>query len=109
MCCGFIIDSGSFIPWIASAAYLPFVFLFFLKTIQYPALINALKLAVSSSLLFLAGYLSFFIFSSYILIVVSVIYVVICSKNRVGDYTFRLVEQLAFAVCFGLVCCSLAF
>ena len=106
MCCGFIIDSGSFIPWIASAAYLPFVFLFFLKTIRSPVLTNALKLAVSSSLLFLAGYPSFFIFSCYILLVVSAIYLVICIKSKDSNYALRLVKQLTFAVCCGLVICS---
>ncbi|HWJ27421.1 MAG TPA: YfhO family protein [Flavisolibacter sp.] len=67
MCCGFIIDSGSIIPWVTSAAYLPFVFYYFKRSIEKPGTDITIKLAFSASLLFLAGYLSFFIVTIYIL------------------------------------------
>ena len=29
LCCGYMTDSGSILPWIINAAYLPFTFLYF--------------------------------------------------------------------------------
>lgn len=68
LCCGFMTDSGSIIPWITSAAYLPFVFLYFYRLLNKPGLKTTLKLSIALSLLLTAGYPSFFIFSLYILL-----------------------------------------
>ena len=106
MCCGFIIDSGAFIPWIASAAYLPFTFLFFLRTIQYPALMNTIKLAISISLLFLAGYPSFFIFTLYILFFACTAQIFICFKKKKRNYLYQLLKHLAIAFFSALIICS---
>jgi len=106
MCCGFIIDSGAFIPWIASSAYIPFTFLYFLRTIQNPASLNTLKLALSTSLLFLAGYPSFFIFTSYILLFSCIAHVIICIKKKKTNYVFRFLKHLASALFCTLVICS---
>jgi len=67
LCCGFMTDSGSIIPWITSAAYLPFVFLYFYRLLNNPVLKTALKLSLALSLLLTAGYPSFFIYCLYIL------------------------------------------
>ncbi len=106
MCCGFIIDSGAFIPWIASSAYLPFTFLFFLRTIQYPALMNSIKLAISISLLFLAGYPSFFIFTLYILFFACTAQIFICFKKKKRNYLLQLLKHLAIAFFSALIICS---
>lgn len=68
LCCGFMTDSGSIIPWITSAAYLPFVFLYFYRLLNKPGLKTALKFSLAFSLLLTAGYPSYFIFSLYILL-----------------------------------------
>lgn len=68
LCCGFMTDSGSVIPWITSAAYLPFVFLYFYRLLNKPGLNAALKFSLAFSLLLTAGYPSYFIFSIYILL-----------------------------------------
>ena len=68
LCCGFMTDSGSIIPWITSAAYLPFVFLYFYRLLNNPVLKTALKLSLSLSLLLTAGYPSFFIYCLYVLL-----------------------------------------
>lgn len=67
LCSGFILDSASFTPWITSAAFLPFVFSYFIQYLKRDDLIIAVKLALSLSLLFLSGYVSYFIITSYIL------------------------------------------
>ncbi|HMG67628.1 MAG TPA: hypothetical protein VK588_08080, partial [Chitinophagaceae bacterium] len=90
MCCGFMIDSGSFIAWVTSAAYVPFVFLFFLRTLQLPSLDSSLKLAIASSLLFLAGYTSFFIITFYLLFLLFIVLIIRSLKDRNKKYVFRL-------------------
>ncbi len=79
LCCGFMTDSGSFIPWISNAAYLPFVFCYFLRLINEPGTGTSLKLSLSLFLLLTTGYPSFFIFAAYILLVATII---ILYKNR---------------------------
>lgn len=69
LCCGFMTDSGSIIPWITSAAYLPFVFIYFLRLLNNPGLGTALKLSLALCLLLTAGYPSFFIYCFYILLI----------------------------------------
>lgn len=68
VCCGFMTDSGSIVPWIISAAYLPFSFLYFLRLLNQPNLKTAIKLSIALSLLLTAGYPSFFIYTLYIMI-----------------------------------------
>lgn len=82
LCCGFMTDSGSIIPWITSAAYLPFVFLYFYRLLNNPGLKTALKLSLALSLLLTAGYPSFFIYSFYILLTGFIIWLARHYKER---------------------------
>ncbi len=82
LCCGFMTDSGSIIPWITSAAYLPFVFLYFFRLLNNPKLNAALKLSLALSLLLTAGYPSFFIYCLYILLIGFIIWQVRHYKER---------------------------
>ena len=68
ICSGYITDSGSLIPWITSAAYIPFVFLFFSKLLLEPSLRHSFLFSLSFFLLLAAGYPSFFIFTCYVLL-----------------------------------------
>ncbi|MEI9944365.1 MAG: hypothetical protein WDN26_09085 [Chitinophagaceae bacterium] len=68
ICCGYMTDNGSFIPWITCAAYLPFVFLYFLRVLKSPRLTDCIKLSLSLFLLLTAGYPSYLIYVSYILL-----------------------------------------
>ncbi len=67
MASGFIIDSGQFIVWIASAAFIPFVLLYYYKLLRYQKISDVFKCAIALYFLFTAGYPSFVIFCSYIL------------------------------------------
>jgi hypothetical protein len=82
LCCGFMTDSGSIIPWVTSAAYLPFVFLYFYRLLNQPGLKNALKLSIALGLLLTAGYPSFFIFSLYILLAGFITWLIRYYKER---------------------------
>ncbi len=66
--CGYITDSASVMPWVASAAFLPFVFSSFIVLTRRVDFINAIGFATSLSFLFLCGYPSFFILAAYVLI-----------------------------------------
>ena len=68
LCCGYMTDSVSVIPWIPSAGFIPFVLLYFLRLLNTIAVSNAVKFSLSLSLMFLCGYPSFFIFLNYILL-----------------------------------------
>jgi hypothetical protein len=63
---GFMTDSVSVIPWIGSAAFLPFAIHYFLQCLQMPALRNAARFSLALSLVFLCGYPSLFIFLNYL-------------------------------------------
>ena len=82
LCCGFMTDSGSIIPWVTSAAYLPFVFLYFYRLLNNPVLKTALKLSLALSLLLTAGYPSFFIYCLYILLIGFIVWLVRHYKKR---------------------------
>jgi len=69
-------------------------------------LMNTLKLALSISLLFLAGYSSFFIFTSYILFFVCVAHVIICIKKQNKNHLFRFLQHLTIAFFCSLTICS---
>ena len=68
LCCGYITDSVSVIPWIPSAGFIPFVLLYFLQLLRQPRAAVAARLGISLSLMFLCGYPSFFIFLNYVLL-----------------------------------------
>jgi hypothetical protein len=67
ICCGYMTDSISVVPWIPSAAFTPFIILYFLRLLERPSATAAIKLSFAVSLQFLCGYPSFFIFLSYLL------------------------------------------
>lgn len=64
--CGFMTDSVSVIPWIGSAAFIPFAIHYFLKCLQVPKPVNAIKFSFTLAMVFLCGYPSLFIFLNYL-------------------------------------------
>ncbi len=104
LCCGFMTDSGSFIPWISNAAYLPFVLCYFLRLINSPDTGTSLKLSLSLFLLLTTGYPSFFIFASYILLAATII---MLYKNRRHRAKFNSLLTYSFlAAIVALLLCS---
>lgn len=95
LCCGFITDSGSLVPWIASAAYIPFVFLYFSRILIRPVWPSALKLALALLLLLTAGYPSFFIFCTYLMVAATII-AIFTRRNR--KYSVALGSHLLITV-----------
>jgi hypothetical protein len=67
--CGYVTDvAGSNIPFLAAAAYIPFVFAYFYCLLLNPSFNSAVKCAIFLSLLLVSGYPSFFICTFYILL-----------------------------------------
>jgi hypothetical protein len=95
LCCGFMTDSGSIIPWITSAAYLPFVFLYFHRLLNNPGFTTALKLCLALSLLLTAGYPSFFIYSLYILLTAIIIWLIRHHKEKSVKYILAFIMLAA--------------
>ena len=62
MMCGYIVDvSGSNLPFLAAAAYIPFVFAYYHQLFTFPSPSNSIKAAFATALLFVSAYPSFFI------------------------------------------------
>jgi hypothetical protein len=66
-CSGFMTDSGSFIPWMNAAAVLPFMFCYFIRTLEHPSWRSTIPLSLSAFLLLTAGYPSFLVFAGYVM------------------------------------------
>jgi hypothetical protein len=106
VCCGYMTDSVSVVPWIPSAAFVPFIILYFLRLLERPSAIAGIKLSVAVSLQFLCGYPSFFIFLSYLLLFGFIAWAV--KRWREGDKKIirRAVSFLALAYGLFVLLCS---
>lgn len=67
MLCGYISDSAQFIYWICSAAFIPFVILFYYRTLVEHSFKNAVYCGFFFYLLFVTGYPGDFIIMSYLM------------------------------------------
>jgi hypothetical protein len=98
--CGYMTDSVSVVPWIPSAAFMPFIILYFLKLLDSPSLVNAVKYSAAVILQFLCGYPSFFIFLSYLLLIGFTCWAV--ARWRKGEKKVILHAAGFLAVAYGL-------
>jgi Bacterial membrane protein YfhO len=103
VCCGYITDSASVIPWVASAAFLPFVFNYFYLCLRDPSFLNSLRFSISISLLFLCGYPSFFIYCCYILFAGLICWVI---RNYHSPLLQKIFFHLGIASILFLLVCS---
>jgi hypothetical protein len=96
-------DSGSIIPWIISAAYLPFTFLYFLRLLRQPGFKTAIKLSLALSLLLTAGYPSFFVYTLYIMLAGFTGWLIINFKQKSKVKSF-LAYSSVVVIGFLLIC-----
>jgi hypothetical protein len=106
MSCGFMTDSVSIIPWIASAAFIPFVIMYFLRSLHSLLLPDAVKFSLSVSMLFVCGYPSFFIYLNYIIGAGLVLWIIHRIKNGDKRSALKALLHLSFAYLFFLLLCS---
>lgn len=68
MLCGFNSDSGQFLTWTGSSAFIPFVLLFYFRLLQHPSFYHAAVFSFFLWLSFAIGYPGLFIITGYILV-----------------------------------------
>ncbi|MBC7872365.1 MAG: YfhO family protein, partial [Ferruginibacter sp.] len=91
---------------ISSAAFIPFVFLTLKKFLEKTTLTNALLFSTSLGLLFLCGYPTFFIYTSYIIIAILVFAAVLHFKDKPSPVNFKTAGLLAVAIIIFCCICS---
>lgn len=106
VCCGYMTDSVSVVPWIPSAAFMPFIILYFLRLLERPSAGGAIRLSMAVCLQFLCGYPSFFIFLSYLLFFGFIAWAVKRWKEGDKKLVGRAVGFLALAYGLFLLVCS---
>ena len=88
--CGIFIGNAQHLPYIVSACWLPFLLLFYLKTLQESSWINPIKAALFLYLLLTGGYPAFIIILLYLLLLFLSIHI---WQNR-KEYNRQLWVQL---------------
>lgn len=106
MSCGFITGSASVIPWISSAAFIPFVFKYLKRFLEAPNWKSSLSFSISLCMLFLCGYPTFFIYTSYIVLAILLFVAITHFKNKPSPVTIKTIGLLAVAVLVFLCICS---
>ena len=97
MSCGYINGSASVIPWISSAAFIPFVIKYFRLFLINPGIKSSILLAVFTSLLFLCCYPSLFIYTAYILFAALVFFILVSGEKK-QILTFRNCALLVLSI-----------
>ncbi len=102
MLSGFML-SGQLINWLAAAAFLPFVFLYYLQTLHTASYSNAVKTGIALFFLLTAGYPSFFIITGYILL--SLFILTLINRYRKKDssaisWKRFFIQQLVIVIVF---------
>ena len=106
MSCGFITGSASVIPWISSAAFIPFVFKYLKKILEQPDWKSSVSFSLSLSVLFLCGYPTFFIYTSYIILVILLLVEITAFYKKQLVATIKPIGLLLMAVLLFLCICS---
>lgn len=103
MLCGFNSDSAQFLNWISGASFLPFVFLFYHKTITRLSWKQAVFCSFFLYLLFVTAYPADFIITGYILFLYLLVHLYHNKKSR-GKFFVTLIKlHLIIGSCFILL------
>jgi hypothetical protein len=100
--CGYITDvAGSNLPFLAAAAYIPFIFAFYFQLTTTFSWNYALKTSVFLTLLFVSGYPSFFICTCYVLVAA---FLVVLIRNKIkginSDFKKLVLAQILMVIAF---------
>ena len=103
MLSGYITDSAQFLNWISAASFLPFVVLFYYRTIVERKRRRALACGIFYFFLFVSGYPADFILVSYLLLIMLIWYL-FPKQNRSKQVIWQLIRLNALiAICFLLL------
>ncbi|MBO7540025.1 MAG: YfhO family protein [Bacteroidales bacterium] len=102
---GFFVGNGQHLSWIISAAWLPWVLFSFVKLMEEPSLRTMLLFPVFFSLMFSGGYPGFVFVLAYVLVAITIYYVVSGLHHRRKD----ILKMTGFAVAsLGITLCLCA-
>ena len=102
---GFFVGNGQHLSWIISAAWLPWVLFSFVKLMEEPSLRTMLLFPVFFSLMFSGGYPGFVFVLAYVLVAMTIYYVVSGLHHRRKD----ILKMTGFAVAsLGITLCLCA-
>ena len=103
MLSGFISDSAQFLNWISAASFLPFVFLFYHKTLKETSWKTSLYCGFFLYLFFASSYPADFIITFYVLFFYLIVHI-LQNKQSAKAFWFSLLRKhLLVIVCFGLL------
>jgi hypothetical protein len=104
MLCGFNSDSAQFLNWISGASFLPFVFLFYYRTLKEASLKQAVFCGFFLYLLFVTAYPADFIITAYIFFFYLLVYLYREKSFSKKKSIFDLLKiHLVLAACFLLL------
>ena len=106
MSCGYMVDSASVIPWISSAAYIPFVLASMHKLLTAPRLSTAIFFALSLSLFFVSCYPGLFIFTIYITVFILFFFLLYAFQKKEFEKIKSCVAYLSLSLVAFLSICS---
>lgn len=102
---GFFVGNGQHLSWIISAAWLPWVLFSFVKLMEEPSLRTMLLFPVFFSLMFSGGYPGFVFVLAYVLVAMTIYYVVSGLHHRRKD----ILKMTGFAIAsLGITLCLCA-
>ena len=105
MLCGFNSDSAQFLNWIASTAFLPFVFLFYYRCLYESSLKQGVYAGTALFFLFTCAYPADFILTAYLLLALQVVFIVSASRRKIV-FSLRsfLLSHLLLLLIFIILC-----
>lgn len=101
MLSGFMLG-GQLINWLAAGAFIPFVLFYYLRTLDEKSYSTAIKTGVCLYLLFTSAYPSFFVLTSYILLLLFVVKIIDKSgqKNNTKEFISLFKRQAVLLMVF---------
>jgi len=100
-CSGFFAGNAQHFTWIISGAFLPFIFYYFLKTLEKPSLSDSLKTSLSLFFILSGGYPAFLFIACYILFALLILKIIHHIKYKTFRDLFPLLyHQLIIAIAF---------
>lgn len=101
MLCGFISDSAQFLNWISTASFLPFVFLFYYRTLKESSWKCAIFCSFFLYLLFVTSYPADFIITAYILFFYFLYHLFQVKESINGKIVFEIIKTHSLIlICF---------
>ena len=102
MLCAYNSDSAQFLNWISSASFIPFVFLFYYKTLNQNKLSNAIYCSLFLYLLFVTAYPADFILMAYLMLAMFLIHFIGIIRKRQSP-SFTLKSHLYLSLLFIII------